>query len=60
MNTKVKNDPKNYRTRSKLGGGDTSPSAGTSNAVQARASQRVANGTLDGRWYLQMVSGKKR
>jgi hypothetical protein len=30
MNTKVKNDPKNYRTRSKLGGGDTSPSVGLS------------------------------
>ena len=60
MNTKVKNDPKNYITRSKLGGGSTSSSVGTSNGVQVRASQRVANGTLDGRWYLQMAPGKKR
>jgi hypothetical protein len=59
MNTKVKNDPKNYMTRSKLGGGGPSSSAGTSNAVQTRASQRVASGTLDGRWYLQMAPAKK-
>jgi len=59
-NIKVKNDPKSYITRSMPGGEGTSPSVSTSNGVQVRASQRVANGTLDGRWYLQMSPSKKR
>ena len=59
MTAKLKNDPNKYLTRAKLGGAGTVPTnALPTKAEVVQADERVAKGTLDNRWYVQMALRK--
>ena len=58
MNAKVKNDRAKYISRAALGGAAVS-SPPPSKAEKARACERVSNGVIDNRWYIQLEPFKR-
>lgn len=60
MSIKLKNDPRNYLSRAKVGGSTivSGPKAPSRKEV-GEAEGRLERGTLDGRWYIQLEPRKK-
>jgi hypothetical protein len=60
MSVKLKNDPRNYLSRARIGGSTVvSGTKPPSKKEVVEAEGRLERGTLDGRWYIQLEPRKK-